>query len=273
MTHASTTPLLARALAAAALLTTLLTTVHTAQAQAVPEELPQELPARDNQAGGAQWGAGLGAGIDRKVYRDFDNDVSALPLLMYENRHISFFGATLDYKLPQVGQFSFRLRARYAGDGYEAKDSPYLAGMAERKGGLWLGGAAIWQSGLARVSAEALAATGDAEGKRIKLEVSRGFSSGNLTLTPRIAANWYDDKFVDYYYGVRADEVRAGRADYKGEAATNAEVGLRFGYAIKPRHNVFVDVSASTLGSGIKDSTIVARSSDSSVKLGYLYAF
>ena len=268
MTRANKYTLLTRALAAVALLVNL-----PAQAQAVPEELPQELPARDIQAGDAQWGAGLGVALDRKAYRNFENDLSALPLLMYENRHISIFGATLDYKLPQAGPFSFRLRARYSGDGYEAKDSPFLAGMEERKGGLWLGGAAIWQSSLARVSAEALAATGDAKGKRLKVEISRGFKTGNLTLTPRIAANWYDDKYVDYYYGVRAAEVRAGRAAYKGQSTTNFESGLRLSYAIRRRHNVFVDVSASTLGSGIKDSTIVERSSVSSLKLGYLYAF
>lgn len=255
-------------LIAAALLMTL-----SAHAQAVLDEMPQELPTRNSQAGPAQWRAGLGVGAVRKAYRDIDNDLSALPLLMYENRHISFFGATLDYKLPQAGQLSFRLRARYAGDGFEAKDSPFLAGMEKRKGGIWLGGAAIWQSGLTRVSTEALAATGDAKGKRLKIEISRGFTSGNLTLTPRVAANWYDDKYVDYYYGVRDREVRIGRAAYKGESATNAELGVRLSYAIERRHNVFVDVSASALGSSIKDSTIVDRSSDSSLRLGYLYAF
>lgn len=42
----------------------------------------------------SQWG--LGVGLDRKPYRDFDNDVQALPLLLFENRYVSFFGAALD---------------------------------------------------------------------------------------------------------------------------------------------------------------------------------
>lgn len=221
----------------------------------------------------SQWGLGLAAGLDRKAYRDFDNDVKVLPLLLFENRYISFLGATLDAKLPSSGALSFRLRARYANDGYEAKDSPFLRGMAERKGGVWLGGAVLWRGSVINASAEALAATGDAEGKRVKLELNRHFQAGAVTFTPRVAANWHDSKFVDYYYGVRADEVRAGRAAYTGDAATNVELGLRVGYAVAPRHNVFVDLSTTRLGGAIKDSTLVERANQGSVKAGYLYSF
>ena len=242
---------------------------HAAQAQV----LAPELAAKEASPAPSQWGLGLGVGLDRKAYRDFDNDVKALPLLLFENRHVSFFGTTLDAKLPSSGPLSFRLRARYASDGYEAKDSPFLRGMAERKGGVWLGGAVLWRGSVVNASAEALAATGDAEGKRVKLELNRNFQVGAITLTPRVAVNWQDKKFVDYYYGVRAAEVRAGRAAYTGDAASNVEAGLRLGYAVAPRHNVFVDLSATRLGSAIKDSPLVDRSNQSSVKAGYLYSF
>ena len=266
MTQANTIPQTFRRAALAAAL--LLAAQHAAQAQV----LAPELAAKEAEPT-SQWGLGLGVGFDRKAYRAFDDDPSALPLLLYENRYVSFFGATLDAKLPSAGPVSFRLRARYSGDGYEAKDSPYLAGMAERKGGLWLGGAAIWRGSVINASAEALGATGDAEGKRFKLELNRNFKSGALTITPRISANWYDSKYVDYYYGVRAGEARVGRAQYTGKSTTNAEVGVRFGYAVAKRHNVFVDFSATSMGSAIKDSPLVDRSSESSVKLGYLYSF
>jgi len=241
---------------------------QTAQAQV----LAPEIAAKEVEAG-SQWGLGLGVGFDRKAYRDFDNDPSGLPLLLYENRYVSFFGTTLDAKLPSAGPISFRLRARYSGDGYKAKDSPFLAGMAERKGGLWLGGAAIWRGSVINASAEALSATGDAEGKRFKVELNRNFKSGAFTITPRVSANWYDDKYVDYYYGVRASEVRAGRAQYTGKSATNVELGLRIGYAVSQRHNVFVDFSATSLGGAIKDSPLVDRSSEAGVRFGYLYSF
>ena len=191
----------------------------------------------------SQWGLGFGAGFDKSPLRDFDDDVDPLPLVLYEGQHLSVFGARIDYKLPSYGPLQFRLRARYANDGYEAKDSPYLSGMEERKGGLWLGGAAIWRSGAVSVASELTAATGDAEGKRFKLELNREFRSGALTVTPRIAAEWHDSDFVDYYYGVRANEVRPDRRAYSGDSSQAIEAGVRFGYAFQRRHNVFIDVS------------------------------
>ena len=53
----------------------------------------------------SQWGLGLGVGLDRKPYRDFDNDVQALPLLLFENRYVSFFGAALDLGYDNVSAF------------------------------------------------------------------------------------------------------------------------------------------------------------------------
>ena len=97
--------------------------------------LAPELAAKEASPAPSHWGLGLAAGYTASAYRDFDNKVQGLPLLMYENRYISFFGTTLDAKLPSAGPVSFRLRAKYSGDGYEAKDSPYLGGMDERKGG------------------------------------------------------------------------------------------------------------------------------------------
>jgi len=189
-----------RLAASSAILITALVCAMPASAQVVaPEQLAAEASPKTSQ-----WGLGVGAGVDKSPLRDFDDDVDALPLVLYEGRHLSVFGARIDYKLPSYGPLQFRLRARYANDGYEAKDSPYLTGMEERKGGLWLGGAAIWRSGATSVASELTAATGDAEGKRFKLELNREFRSGALTVTPRISAEWYDKDFVAYYYGVRA---------------------------------------------------------------------
>ncbi|WP_306394544.1 MipA/OmpV family protein [Telluria beijingensis] len=241
----------------------------SASAQVVaPEQVAAEASPKTSQ-----WGLGLGVGLDKSPLRDFDDEVDPLPLVLYEGKHLSVFGARIDYKLPSYGPLQFRLRARYANDGYEAKDSPYLAGMEERKGGLWLGGAATWRSGAVSVAGEFTAATGDAEGRRLKLELNREFRSGALTVTPRISAEWYDKDFVAYYYGVRANEVRPDRRAYSGDASQAIEAGVRFGYAIQRRHHVFIDVSARSLGSEIKDSPLVERSTESSIKLGYLYAF
>lgn len=235
---------------------------------------PLQCALAQQTAATSQWGLGLGASYERKAYRDFDDKVQALPLILYENSRVSLFGTTFDVKLPSAGPVALRLRARYAGDGYEADDSPFLAGMAERKGGVWLGGAAAWRTGYGNLSAELLGdASGHSKGAKFKLLFERSFKQGAVDITPRIAANWADSKFVDYYYGVRDGEARAGRAAYHGDASVNLELGLRLGYALAPRQSVFVDVSATRLGSDIKDSPLVERSNQTGVRVGYLYRF
>ncbi len=181
----------------------------------------------------SQWGLGLAVGMTHKPYRDFDDKALILPMIVYESRWISVAGPDLDVKLPTAVPVSLRMRVNYSNDGYEAYDSPYLQGMAERKGSFWVGGAAIWKADVATFSAELLTdASGHSKGNKFKLGASRDYRFGRFQVTPHIAANWLDRKFVDYYYGVRSAEVHANRALYAGRSTTNVELGLRVGYRL-----------------------------------------
>lgn len=230
-------------------------------------------PGADSGAA-TQWGLGVGLDYQRRPYRDFDDRLRVLPLLMFENRYLSVLGTRADLKLPSQGPFSFSLRARYALDGYEADDSPFLAGMAERKDSLWLGGAATWRAGFGNLSAEVLGdASGHSQGAQFRLQLDRRVRAGAFGFTPRIAAHWMDRKYVDYYYGVQAAEARTGRAFHRGEDAVNLELGVRVDYALTPRQSMFLDLSATRLGNAIQDSPLVDRSGLAGVRVGYLYRF
>jgi MipA family protein len=228
--------------------------------------------ASDNGAE-SHWGLGLGVGTERALYRDFRNKAQGLPLIYFENRWISILGPSLDIKLPSVGPVSFSLRARYAGEGYESKDSPYLAGMDDRKASLWTGGAATWRTDVLNVTGELLSATGKSKGQKIKLQVDRRFQRGAFDFAPRLAAHWADRKYVDYNYGVRSSEALPQRRAYQGDASVNVELGLSMGYAIAPRQSMFLDISTTHFGRGIKNSPLVDRSSTNGVRLGYMYLF
>jgi len=236
--------------------------------------LPLSSLAADEPAADSQWGLGLAVGVSQRPYRDADNQTRALPLLTYENRWVHVGGPGVDLKLPSAGPVSFALRARYAFDGYEQDDAPILNGMTERKDSIWLGGAAKWHNALADVSAEWLGdVSSHSKGQQFKLQLDRGFRAGAFEFTPRVAAIWLDRRYVDYYYGVTAPEVTADRPFYEGKASVNAEVGLRTVYTFAPRQALSLDVSATRLGTGIKDSPLVDRRSLGSVRLGYVYRF
>lgn len=221
-----------------------------------------------------QWGVGIGAIMERKPYRDFKDKTLAIPFVAYENSWISVGPPGIEVKLPSAGPVLLRLRARYASGGYESKDSPYLAGMDKRKGSIWLGGAAIWRSDIANLSAELLAdGSGNSKGTRFEVQLDRRFSAGSFGFTPRVALQRVDRRYVDYYYGVKIAEVRRGRAQYAGKATANVEAGLRVDYALGPQHQVFLDLGTTRFGSGIKSSPLVSRSNQAGVRLGYVYGF
>ena len=260
-----------------------LTLPISASAWAQEGSLDQPPAAAESQpqlsADASRWGIGIAAGVKQQPYTGADTKTQGIPLVYYENRYLRMLGAGAELKLPKVelgskSSLSFGLRAKYGLGGYEPSDAPILEGMQERKGSVWLGAGVTWHNEIADVSAEWLGdASGKSKGQQFRLGVQRDFRAGNFTLTPRIEANWLDKKYVDYYYGVRAEESRPGRPAYLGSSTVNTEIGLRVGYAIDPHQSVFVDVSATQLGKQIKNSPLVDRSSQTAVSLGYLYRF
>lgn len=222
----------------------------------------------------SSWGLGVSGVAIKKAYRGIDQDNLALPLITYESKWISAAAPRLDFKVFTGEAVSIRLRARYALDGYEAKDSEFLSGMDKRKGSAWLGGAIIWKTGVADLTAEVLGdAMGNSKGTRARVGVDRRFSSGAFGITPRLAVEWVDSKYVDYYYGVKASEARAGRSFYEGKSTTNFDAGIRLDYSPARHHTVFLDVQSTRFGSGIKESPVVGKSYQNGVSLGYLYRF
>ena len=223
---------------------------------------------------GPQWGLGLGVFSETSPYKGVDTDTKVLPMVSYENRYVRVLGPSLDIKLPPSGPVSFALRARYSDQGYKASDAAELQGMSERKGGLWLGARADWRLPWAQLSAAWEGdANGRSNGQQVKVEASRRFRLGSVGLKPYLAFAWQDSAYVDYYYGVRAAESRAGRASYVGSDTVNTELGLQLNLPLAPGHSVFMDLSHTFLGSAIKDSPLVGRSGVSAARVAYVYRF
>jgi MipA family protein len=232
---------------------------------------------------GTQWGLGIGVISKQDAYKGIKRDTQAVPVLRFENEYVEFFGLGLEVKLPsqklgEGNQIKFGLVGEYDMSGYEAEDTkktPILAGMTERKGGLWAGARATWETDFISISAEMTAdASGKSKGRKFSLGLEKEFHLGERTmLTPYITAHRLDNKYVDYYYGVRAAEATAGRASYIGKGGVNVDIGLRAMHQFDNHHSMLLDVGMTRLAKQIKDSPIVGRSSTSQVILGYVYNF
>ena len=178
-------------------------------------------------------------------------------------------------QLGERSQIKFGLVGEFDMSGYEAKDAPILAGMAERKGGFWAGAKAEWEYDFVKVSAAwAADASGHSKGRKFGLGLEAEWHLGeHAMLVPYVAAYWLDKKYVDYYYGVRAAEATVGRAAYRGKGGVNVDIGLRTMYQFDEHHSMLLDVSITRLSKQIKASPLVGRSSTNQVILGYMYSF
>lgn len=224
---------------------------------------------------GSHWGLGLVLTTSMQPYRGVGSRTRVLPAVQFENATFRVIGPMVDLKVPKVGPVHLALRAQYLDEGFKASDSPFLAGMSERKGGFWLGLRADWDSPVAHLGAEWMAdGAGNSNGQHIKLVVDKLFPVGpRLGVAPRLGLLWQDSKYVNYHYGVRASEARADRPVYEGKAALSTELGLRVFYGLTPSQSVFLDMGSTSLGSSIKDSPLVDRSRVSGVRVGYLNRF
>jgi len=232
-------------------------------------EQQQEAPQRSYT-----WGLGLGAVVQRKGYTDIDNDSMVLPLIYFDNRWVRLIGGSLDLKLPSAGPVEFAIAGRFQNEGYKASDAPILAGMAERKESIWAGVAVNWRNGIADLSAEWLTdVLSNSGGQQIKLSAEHAFQLGSFEVTPRVGGIWLDEKYVNYYYGVRPGEALGGRSFYAGASTTNVELGIRTSYSFGRKQRLFLDVGSEMFGTEIQDSPLVNRSSQISAVVGYLYIF
>lgn len=231
---------------------------------------------------GTQWSIGVAGIATQKPYKDIDLDAIAFPFVTVENKYLRWFGPTLDIKLPGLEsgehQLNFNISLEYDMGGYsekEAEKTPILNGMELRDTGIWAGAKMEWRNPLVDVNVEWMTdASGNSDGQRYAIGLEKTWMLGqHLMLTPHIKAVSLNDKYVDYYYGVRSSEVREDRSLYIGESTINVNYGLRAAYLINEKHSVFIDLGVTTLGNEIKTSPLVDDSKETNAFLVYMYSF
>jgi outer membrane scaffolding protein for murein synthesis (MipA/OmpV family) len=234
-----------------------------------------EYEVHDEDQDGSSWGLGLGVGVMQKAYRGIDTDTIAIPIIIYDSEWIGVRGGSISLKLPSAGPVSFALSADFSNDGYEASDSDFLAGMDEREDNFWLGATAKWETSVADFSTTwSTDVSGNSEGQKFAISAERAFESGNFEFAPRLGAQWLDDNYVNYYYGVRAHEATPDRSFYVPDSTVNFEAGFRTTYKLPAyRSSVFLDLSVHSLGSSIADSPLVDGSTEERIFVGFVRMF
>lgn len=235
---------------------------------------PAQAQPAEPHADGGRWSLGLAISPEVRPYRNFDEGTELMPVIRYENQWLRVTGPGLEVKLGATGPVQWGLSLSYARDGYKPSDSPDLAGMDRRRDSAWAGLRASLPTPYARFNAEWSAdASGHSDGQKLRLTAQRRVDLGTVALTPRVGATWLDSRYTRYYFGVQGHEARVLRPSYQPGSTVNTEIGLRLDHTLAPRHQVFADLSVTLLGSAIKNSPLVDRSSLPHLRVGYQYQF
>jgi outer membrane protein len=221
-----------------------------------------------------RWTFGLIAADRDAPYTGLDEDLLVVPLVRFEGERFYLRGLRAGWRLVDTSSYELALIGQARFDGYDAKDSPFLVGMADRRASFDLGIASTWTS--KKLGALELSAVADAldrsGGGELAASWNLLFRAGGWTVVPGTSLRWQSEDLVDYYYGVRAIEGVVGRPPYAGEAALTPDVSVLATLPFAKRWTFFVRASHAWLPSEITDSPIVDDDRSTAVFLGLGYS-
>lgn len=231
-------------------------------------------PALAQQPDTPRWTVGALV-IDRDApYRDLDEGLLVVPLVRFEGERAYLRGLRGGVRLVESPGYELAVFAQARLDGYDSEDSPFLAGMTDRRPSLDLGVASTWTS--QKLGALELSAAADALDRSGGYELAASwtgrFAAGAWGFFPGASVRWQDRKMVDYYYGVRASEAVPGRAAYSADAAVIPDVSLLATRPLGERWSVFARASHTWLPSQVTDSPLVDRNGNTSLFLAVGYS-
>lgn len=222
-----------------------------------------------------RWTLGLLA-IERDApYRQLDEDLLVVPLVRFEGERFYLRGLRGGVVLARDGGFEFGAFVQGRGDGYEAADSPYLAGMDDRDFSLDIGLAASWRvKGVGQFEASLATDMLDRSGGQEAAVSWTGLvRAGGWRLLPGVSVAWQSQDMVDYYYGVRPGEALVGRPAYAPGSAIVPELSLLATHPVGESWEFFARAGHAWLPSEITNSPLVDQDGRLSVIVGLGYTF
>ncbi len=231
---------------------------------------PQGTGARD---GKPRFSAGIAVIDSARPYTDSDNRILVVPALGVEWGDFYLRGVFAGWKAVKAEGFSADVQARVRFTGLDPDESPALAGMEERKGSLDLGLDLSWRSRW--VGVKLLTGTdvlGRSNGTEVAAELFTTIPAGPVRVSPFVGASWLDARHVDYYFGVRAEEVTTARPAYEGKATWNGNAGVGLSANVG---RVFIQgvFRYQKLGDGVTESPVVDQTGSFGAGLIATYGF
>lgn len=154
---------------------------------------------------------------------------------------------------------------------YKRGDSAQLNDMNKLKRAINLRVGTAWKLPSGTVNTEVGKDVAAHKGTQAKLRYTLNSLSNQAVVRPYVEGQWLSSKLTDYYVGVDAVEVKAGRPAYQAGSALAVKTGVRLEKPLTTKWTLVGGVDATHYNAKITDSPIVDRSTVWGGQVGLTY--
>ncbi len=203
---------------------------------------------------------GLGSYIHTQPYKGVEDIILPSPVIFFDNSifYIRWSRIGLYFLGDEKKNFSWALSLTTQPRvyGYDTSD---IQGMKKRKNS-WEGGLAF-SAKANKVYIEIMALTDILdrhESWLLKAQIAYDLEYGKFSFYPSLTLSYQSDDFMNYYYGVTADEaLNRGESEYISDAGLQLTIQTYIKYPITQKISVLINIRADKLPSSASSSTII----------------
>lgn len=204
------------------------------------------------------------------------NEISVLPIVTYETDKLSIDLVNgISYDFIETGSITSSMLATPRWQSYDPKNNEKLSGLTKRDHTMDIGVSVQFETdagvGEFKILSDALSVH---SGNEVSAKWSLPLSYENKWLvSPYIGTKWQSKELLNYYYGVRPEEVQTGRRAYALDNASSWFSGVDLQYALTPSIAILGNAYYATYSENVKSSPIVETDNALSGFVGVIYLF
>jgi outer membrane protein len=211
---------------------------------------------------------GFGLGINQEIYKGYDYRFIPLPILGYRGDDFSVLGPFVRYDALQISDVELSIQAAPRFQGFDESDSYIFKNMADRSFSMDAGLGLSYEKNNWKINFSAMFdVLAKSKGYEAKANISRVFRQGPIFIEPSFSLSYLDSNHVDYYYGVKPNEINDNTYQYQGESALNTSLSLSLATPILFEGFSQIVFDYSWYDSSIGNSPLVDKDTNLSVRL------
>lgn len=211
---------------------------------------------------------GVGLSTNKEIYKGYNRRNLIIPIIGYKGEKLNVYGPFVSYDVANIADVKVLVQVAPRFQGYEEEDSYIFSGMADRDLSMDAGIGLRYQKDNWKISVSSMFdVLNRSNGVELTSAIAHTFRFGPVFVEPRIVFNYLDSKHVDYYYGVRKDEVTINRRKYLGKSGVNSGFGLSISTPIFLGGFTQLNLQQTWFASEITNSPLVENHSSLSIRL------